>query len=316
MAQKEKMCILSYIVNKKTFGRIVHTENQKISPSLMELMGPDFLGYLKNREEHRKVLEQLPWEHLFLQTEDGLKLAGYYYENPQRLKKNAVLIHGHGSCGFEGYASVGLKYIRHGYNVLLLDNRACGSSEGKWSTFGLQERKDTLQWVNRLAKADPDQPIVIHGTSLGGATACMLSAMELPVQVKAIVSDCAFANIRKQLEYMLPKIMHVPYQMILPQVLCWFRHETGLSIDETSPLEAVKHAHVPMLFIHGEADQYVLKENGQKLYDACNAPKQLLWIPGAGHAASHYIGKEKYEETLFAFLDRYTKKEASTWKES
>ena len=82
MAQKEKMCILSYIVNKKTFGRIVHTENQKISPSLMELMGPDFLGYLKNREEHRKVLEQLPWEHLFLQTEDGLKLAGYYYENP------------------------------------------------------------------------------------------------------------------------------------------------------------------------------------------------------------------------------------------
>lgn len=272
-------------------------------------MGPDFLGYLNNREEHRAVLMQFPFEQMHLRSQDGILLAGYYYVNPSRLHKTAVLIHGHSSNGFEGYASVGLKYIRHGYNVLLMDNRACGNSEGKWCTFGLMERRDTLQWVKYIAKENPDDAIVIHGTSLGGATACMLSEMDLPKQVRCIVSDCAFANIRTQLEYAIGKTMHAPYQLVIHQTLWWFTHETGLSVDEASPLEAVKHAKVPMLFIHGEADRYVPVKNADMLYEACRNEKQLLKIPGAGHAASHYIGREKYEEALFAFLDKYAGKE-------
>jgi fermentation-respiration switch protein FrsA (DUF1100 family) len=254
-------------------------------------------------------LEQYPFEQIYLHTEDGIELAGYYYANPARKTKTAVLIHGHSSSGFEGYGCVGLKYIRHGYNILLMDNRACGNSEGKWCTFGLLERKDTLQWVQYLAKENPKDEMVIHGTSLGGATACMLSEMALPDQVKAIVSDCAYANIRKQLEYSIQKTMHVPYQLVLPQTLWWFHQETGLSVDDASPLEAVKHAKVPMLFIHGEEDRYVKKENALALYDACTSEKKLLLIPGAGHAAAHYVGKEKYEGPLFQFLDQYIKEE-------
>lgn len=299
------MCIISYIVNLKTFGRNVHKDNAKISPSLEYLMGPDFLGYVKDRNAHRALLKKLPFEQLYLKAEDGISLAGYYYVNPSNIGRTAVLIHGHSSNGYEGYASVGLKYIHHGYNVLLMDNRACGSSEGKWCTFGIMESRDTLRWVKYLAKENPDDKIIIHGTSLGGASACMMSDMDLPEQVKAIVSDCAFANIRQQLEYIIPQIMHVRIKLTLLQVLAMFHHETGLSVDAQSPLESVKHAKVPMLFIHGEEDRYVLKENALKLYDACGNEKQLLLIPGAGHAASHYIGKDQYETALFQFLDKH-----------
>lgn len=301
------MCIVSYLVNQKIFGRHEHQEDGPVSPTLERLMGPDFLGYLQNRNEHRAVLEQLPFEQLHLQAEDGTILAGCYYVNPAAQKKTAVLIHGHSSNGFEGYASVGLKYIRHGYNILLVDNRACGESGGKWCTFGLLESTDTLHWVNSLVRDDPENQIVIHGTSLGGAAACMMADLELPKQVKAIVSDCAYANIKEQLSYIIQTAMHMPAWMILPAVLEWFHLETGLSVDERSPLTSAAHAKVPMLFIHGAEDAYVPKENAEKLYQACSAEKQLLLISGAGHAASHYIGKEKYEVPLFDFLDHCLK---------
>lgn len=310
------MCIISYIVNLKIFGRHVHTDGEKISSRLDWLMGPDFSGYLKDRNEHRSQLKKLPFEQLYLKAEDGTTLAGYYYLNPANAHKTAVLIHGHSSNGFEGYGSVGLKYIRHGWNILLLDNRACGNSEGKWCTFGLLEKEDTLRWVQYLRKDDPRDAVIIHGTSLGGAAACMMSDMVLPAQVKAIVSDCAYSNIREQLTYMLGVTTHLAVKPLLKNVLFWFHKETGLSVDADSPLAAVKHAKVPMLFIHGEEDRYVKKENAQALYDACSSKKQLLIIPGAGHAASHYIGKEKYKGPLFAFLDQCLKEGTGSCRRS
>lgn len=303
------MCMISHAVAVKIFGRHVHSDHGEISSSLDRLMGPDFSGYLKHRDAHRKILESLKFEHLSIQAEDGIKLAGYYYANPLSSKRTAVLVHGHSSNGFEGYAAVGLKYIDHGYNILLVDNRACGNSEGKWCTFGILERSDTLKWVEYLVQRDPDCSIVLHGTSLGGACVCMMMDLNLPSQVKAAVSDCAFSNIRKQLEYMIRVTAHIPPGLILPEVLAWFHHWTDLSVDSCSPLESVRQSRIPMMFIHGTLDHYVPMENAKVLYEACPARKQLLLIEGAGHAASHYIGKETYELELFQFLNQTLKGE-------
>jgi pimeloyl-ACP methyl ester carboxylesterase len=221
-------------------------------------MGPDFLGYLNNREEHRAVLMQFPFEQMHLRSQDGILLAGYYYVNPSRLHKTAVLIHGHSSNGFEGYASVGLKYIRHGYNILLMDNRACGNSEGKWCTFGLMERKGyaavgKVSCKRKSGGCNSDPWDIswrcncMHVIRNGSAETGQMRLYRLCV--------CQYPHTAGIQSLARPCMYHISWSF---RRLCGgSTHETGLSVDEASPLEAVKHAKVPMLFIHGEEDRYV-----------------------------------------------------------
>lgn len=304
------MCLISYLVTKKIFGRGYHRKGKKISSSTQELMGPDFLGYLNDREEHRKILEALPFKRVEIKSNDGLNLVAHYYAQPQGSRRTAILVHGHHSNGFEGYAATGLAYIRQGFNILLPDNRSCGESEGKWCTFGLKESKDVLAWLQYLVKKTPDKVFVLHGCSLGGATVCMCSNLELPNQVKAIVSDCTFSNISSQIAYTIQATSHLPGGLFMPGVSFWFKHLTGIALDSNSPLEAVKQAKVPMIFIHGGSDRYVLPDNSKQLDKECPTEKELVIIPGAGHASARYIGQEKYEGPLFAFLDKYTREES------
>ncbi len=304
------MCLISYLVTKKIFGRGYHREGEKISSSTQELMGPNFLGYLNDREAHRKIIKALPFKRFEIKSNDGLNLVAHYYVQPQGSKKTAILVHGHHSNGFEGYAATGLAYIRQGYNILLPDNRSCGESEGQWCTFGLKESKDILAWLNYLIKETPENSFVLHGCSLGGATVCMCSNLNLPKQVKAIVSDCAYSNIASQIAYTIKVTAHLPGGIFMPGVSFWFKHLTGISLDSDSPLKAVKQAKVPMFFIHGGSDRYVLPENSKLLYKECPTEKELVIIPGAGHAAARYVGQDKYERPLFKFLDRYTKEES------
>ena len=299
------MCIISWLAFDRIFGRHVHHENGEISSSTQRLMGPDFSGYLRDREKHRAVLQAMPFEKIQMAADDGVQLCAHYYQNPEGSKRTAILVHGHNSNGFEGYATVGLDYVREHFNILLPDNRACGESGGRWCTFGIQERYDIRKWIQYIQNRNPEDDIVLHGCSLGAAAVCMCADMDLPHNVKAIVSDCAFSNIKEQLKYMIRVTAHIPDWLILPGVLHHFRSQTGLFADACSPLESVSHAKVPMLFIHGKEDRYVLPDNAEKLYDACASEKQLVMIEGAGHAASRYKGKEKYDQPLFAFLNRY-----------
>jgi fermentation-respiration switch protein FrsA (DUF1100 family) len=304
------MCIVSYLVMKQIFGRHSHKEGEHMSDSFMELMGPDFKGYLKDRNEHIKIAQRIDFQKVTVRSDDGFVLYGYSYRNPALSSRTAILIHGHHSNAFEGSSSMALSYIRHGYSVLMPDSRACGNSEGKLGTFGVQERYDVLKWAKYITQHYPAEAIVLQGCSLGAATVCMCADLNLPNNVKAIVSDCAFANIHEQLKFAVRATAHIPDWLILPQALHWFHHLTGQSVDSCSPVSSVSHAKVPMLFIHGSEDHYVLPDNAKKLYDACSMPKELLMIPHAGHASSRYTDKQVYERHLFLFLDQYMKEQA------
>lgn len=300
------MCVLSHIAFRKIFGRYESRADGRPSASVARMMAPDFDGYLRDREANRKRLEALPFEKIVLESADHIPLTAHFYRNPVPGCRTAILVHGYRSCGFEGYATVGLAYIRQGYNILLPDNRACGESGGKWSTFGILESKDTALWAEYLARRFPQDCIILHGCSLGGATVCFLSSQKLPDSVRAIVSDCAFSDIEEQLAYILRTMLHIPPYPLLWGVEGWFRLATGLSVRAYSPLESVKHARLPIFFVHGACDGYVLPKNVQRLYQACCTEKELLVIPGAGHAAAHRFGGEAYYGPIFAFLDRHT----------
>ena len=187
--------------------------------------------------------------------------------------------------------------------MLTPDLRSSGKSEGKFVTMGLRESGDLVGWAQEIAARNADARIVLHGVSMGAASVMMAGASEaLPSQVKAVVEDCGYTSAYDLLAYQMEASFRLPSFPGM-NLLDWRCEQgAGFSLREASPLMAVRHARVPMLFIHGTADTLVPPAMAETLYAACTSEKKLLLVPGAIHSAASQKEPELYDRTVAAFL--------------
>ena len=146
---------------------------------------------------------------------------------------------------------------------------------------------------------------MLHGISMGGSTVLMCSGLELPEQVKGIISDCAFTSAWEVFSSVLKVTYHLPAFPMM-HISDWMaRREAGYGLKECNAREEVKKSKTPTLFIHGDADTFVPFSMVHELYEACAAPKELVVIQGAGHAEACYKEPELYENVMGAWISRY-----------
>lgn len=238
---------------------------------------------------------------------DGAKL--YSFLIPAEAKSNIYVLCAHGYRGtrygdFGGQAKF---YHSLGYNVILIDQRAQGKSEGKYIGFGYFESQDIIEWLNfYINKFGNDIKFIIAGISMGAATVCIAAGdPELPENVVCAISDCAYTSADDELKYCLPHYAHLPSQPFRSIANILNAKTAGYSFKEACPLSAVKNAKVPMLFIHGGADDFVPTAMVYKLYDACCTDKDLLIVENAIHAQSFFTDPEKYTRKVTEFIGRF-----------
>lgn len=215
-----------------------------------------------------------------------------------------------------GYRSRGRGEFRHiakflhdqGINALFVDHQSCGDSEGKYISFGKHESADLMLWVEfMLDKFGKDIQLALYGISLGSATVMLLSNNEnLPENVKFIVADCGFTTVNEQFSFVL-KSLSIPDKPLLKGANVFSKALGKWDFDEVNPIESVREAKVPMLFIHGENDDFVPTFMACRLYNACPTEKDFLTVPGAGHAESYQKNSELYEEKVSKFIKKYFK---------
>lgn len=257
------------------------------------------------RPEMRRIYRQLqerPCEFVTVLSHDGLTLYGRYYH----IKDGAPL-----DIGFHGYRSPPLRDFSGGselsfrmeHNLLLVDQRAHGKSEGRTISFGIQERQDVLKWVDyAIERFGSDVQIMLYGVSMGGATVLMASELALPDNVKGIIADCPYAA---PIEIILHvgRNMPFPVWLIRPFAILGAKIFGGFDLTETDARKAVRHTQVPILIIHGEADGFVPHEMSDIV--ECN-PEMVsrCTIPGAEHGISYLVDPAKYRELVKAFVNR------------
>ena len=261
---------------------------------------PDDVQYVMHRDlmtENIKKLAAQPYERICVRSHDGLELVGKYYAG-QPGKPVILFFHGYRSTG-ERDASGAFWYCREcGYSMLMVDQRAHGESEGRTISFGIKERYDCLTWVNEiLRRFGPKTEILLSGISMGGATVLMASELPLPEQVKGIWADCGFASPEEVLRESIRR-KNWPEPILYPLVSLSARLFGGFRVEERTALEAVRHARIPILLIHGEDDRIVPCHMAYTLRDACASPVTLLTVPGAAHGVSYYMDKEAYWKAL------------------
>lgn len=240
-------------------------------------------------------------------TPDSLMLRAAVFYAPQQTDRWLLAVHGYNSKK-ESMWDIASAYGLDGWNVLSPDMRAHGESDGQYIGMGWLDRLDILQWIDYITSLDPDAEIVLHGVSMGAATVMMTSAEDLSSNVKVIIEDCGYTSVWDIFEDELAYLYGLPDFPILPVTEAIAKVRAGYGFQEASALEQVRDAKVPILFIHGSADNFVSTDMVYPLYEACPTPKDILIIEGAGHAESYDKEPALYYETVSDFIEQYTER--------
>lgn len=282
-----------------------HTDRQKARP-LQDVLSDvkDEIAYLPMC---RLVadLENEPYERVTIRSRDGLTLSARYYHFSEDENRLEILFHGWRSNALRDGCG-GAKLARDGkYNLLMVDQRAHGESEGNTVTFGILEKYDCLDWVHyAISRFGSDVRILLGGVSMGAATVLMASALPLPPNVKAITADCGYSSpeaiIRKVCRDMgIPDKLGYPFVRMSARILGHF------SLCDGGAVEAVKKATLPIMLMHGEQDDFVPFSMCGEIRDACASPCEVYTDANAGHGLCYFYNTEAYVAAVGAFKAKY-----------
>lgn len=254
--------------------------------------------------EARDWLMEQPSTDVFIPGRDGKMLHGVWLpaENPGRV---VLCFHGYASSSRRDFADLARFYAGLGFGVLLVDMRAHGQSEGKYTSLGVLERLDVLEWVSYVQRKSIDGlQLVLHGVSIGATAALMAAGSELPGSVRGIVADSAFTNGWDLFEGQLRSRSGLPAFPLLHTVDQMAKRVAGFDLAGCSAAEEVAKASVPILLIRGEQDTVVPRSMCDRIYESCASPTHLLTVPGAGHGEAYYTDVDQCRHTLETFLQK------------
>lgn len=268
---------------------------------------PDGRIYLPYRtqmlEWMRRARCEHPYETWEIRSHDGLTLRARYYEY-QKGAVTEILFHGYKGNAERDLSGGIERCFRLGRNALIVDQRASGASDGRTITFGICERRDCVRWAEEaVRRLGEDARLVLTGISMGAATVMLAAGEQLPPQVVCVLADCGYSSAREIICKII-KEMRLPVRLLYPFVRLGARLFGHFKLEETSPLQAVARASVPLILIHGDDDAFVPCDMSRRLYEVCASPhKRLVIIKDAGHGLAFPVDPEGYLDALRAFQD-------------
>ena len=290
--------IISYICFRMAFyvprKKVVNSEEFKLPDGeIYKKYENEIIGFIKK-------VRQLPHEDVEITSFDGLKLRGKYYEYAPNAPIE-LMFHGYRGNSESDLSGGVLRCFALGRSVLLVDHRASGRSEGKVISFGVNESKDCLKWLDFLNNKFENAKIILSGISMGASTILMASGKDLPKNVIGVIADCGYTSPKEIIKTVI-KQMKLPPNLAYPFVKLGAKIYGKFNLEEDSPIEAVKRCKVPIIFFHGDVDDYVPYEMSVKNYNACVSRKKLVTVKGAGHGLAYIVDPDEYLKELNEFF--------------
>ena len=284
--------------------RMAFYASRKEKPNPDEFFIPDdsiYSGFRDLIVEWMKAAKALPQEDITIRSFDGLELAGTYYEYAPDAPIE-ILFHGYRGHANREMSGAVRRCHSQGHSAHIVPHRACGKSGGHVITFGVNESKDCLSWIDYVVGRWPQAKIILAGVSMGAGTVTMAIGRGLPKNVVAILADCGYTSPADIIKKVISVDMHLPANLAYPFVQLGARIFGGFNIDELSPIEATRNTTVPILFIHGAEDTFVPTEMSIRCHEANPANTRLHIIPGAGHGLAYPVDQDGYLQAAREFF--------------
>ena len=230
---------------------------------------------------------------------DGYELHVECLRNPVPTDDYVIISHGF-TDNRMGALKYGQIYLDLGFNLIVYDLRGHGENEPSRVTYTLKERKDLRDLIKDTRRRyDNVRRLGLHGESLGAATS--IAVLNYQPEVDFVVSDCAFSDIDKVLRDGL-KANHIP-GFVLSLVEFFAKLRFKVDVKDMRPIESLEGNRVPVLFIHGQADELIPAYHAEAMVAATAGYKDLRLMPGAGHAVSVFADPAAYKGFVKEFLD-------------
>lgn len=284
------------------FIKVFYSPKRKLTDEYPIPDGEIYEPYRERMIEWIRQRREMPHRAVEVKSFDGLTLRGNYYEYAKGAPME-IMFHGYRGSSERDLSGGVARCFALGHSALVVDHRGSGASDGHVITFGILERRDCLTWIDfALRELDPDARIILTGISMGASTVMMCGAEELPQNVIGILADCGYSSAR-EIIFKVIREMKLPPRLLYPFIKLGARLFGGFDPDETSPIEAMKRCRVPVIFFHGDADDFVPYEMSVQNYDACVSRKRLVKIKGAGHGLCFPVDPDSYLAEMRAFFD-------------
>lgn len=210
--------------------------------------------------------------------------------------------------GYRGFARRDLggavqRCFAVGHSALLVDQRAGGYSDGHVITFGVKESRDVPLWIDAVARRfGAHHPVYIGGVSMGATTVLLAAGAGLPPQVKGVLADCGYSTAKDIIKKVI-RDMKLPAAPLYPLVRLGALLYGGFDPNKADATAAAARITVPVIFFHGDTDDFVPYEMSVVNHAACTAHKQLVITPGAGHGLCYPADPDGYVAAVREFYD-------------
>ena len=235
-----------------------------------------------------------------VKSDDDYTLHVQLLKNPGDTNRYVIISHGNIDNRF-GALRYAYMFLEQGFNVIIYDLRGHGMNEPALCTYSAKERKDLLALIRDSRERYPNMMFLgLHGKSLGAATS--VAVLEEKPPVDFVVADCGFSEMVPVLKAKL-RGMHLPAFLVNLGSVC-AKICFGYSYSDMRPIDCLKENHIPILFIHGAADELIPPEHSEKMHRATAGYSELHLIPGAGHSMSIFTDPETYSNLVKNFIGK------------
>ena len=230
---------------------------------------------------------------------NGFNLYGEYYDFGK--SRCAVILSGRTESLRYGYYFA-IPYAKNDCNILVIDPRGHGLSDGEFNTVGFEESKDAIAWIKYIRERYNIESFVLHGICIGAAGGMFaLNSPDCPDCIDGIVTEGMFPNFRESMKnHMIEK--RKPVFITIDLVDLWMKHYTGHSMKK-GPIDVIGNIHTPLLMLHSKEDLYSTPEYAQKLYELSGAEnKKIVWFEHGRHSMLRITDTRLYDESISNFL--------------
>lgn len=251
------------------------------------------------------TLNQIPYERVQIVSKDGKKLSGRYYHWTDGAPV-VICVHGYRGTPSRDFSGGTQLYRDAGCNLLLIEHRAHGTSEGNTITMGILERVDCRCWIQYVIdRCGPDVKILLAGISMGAATVLLTAGAGVPANVRGVIADSPYSSPKEILMHTI-RGRHLPAHLTFGLLVygAWLYGGINLLDQTANVAHAARAAKVPILLIHGEDDRFVPCEMGRAIAAANPTWIEFHTFPDAGHGLSFLVDRERYSQLIRSFTAR------------
>lgn len=255
-------------------------------------------------KEKRKIWFETLNKDIYTLSSDNFKLHAHFLQNNIDSNKYVIIVH-----PYEGRGAYMKYFCEHfyniGFNILAVDLRTHGLSEGKIYSLGYLERFDILAWIDYVVSKKCDAEIILYGMSMGANAVMMCCCEKLPKNVKAIIEDGGFTSAYEQLKDKFRTLYKIHFLPIVELTSLVAKVRLGFSLNDIDIAKKLSKSNIPILFIHGEKDKLVNCNMVHKLYDSCISEKEKIIIPNGEHIKAVLSDEKLYWSSIKRFIEKY-----------